>query len=411
MALITETNQQYYQGAQGFRGNGTTGPFTTTFDTSLVFTDVDSWNPTNVNYALNNFKIYTSTTGFPGSWSEYILQYNIVNNTITFNVAPVNNLFIVVQLKILDGGQYANIEAEQAIGDTVEENYGTYQYIKLSDVVDNYMVGYVGDGKIIQTAKKSDVVFFAKRSLQEFSYDTLKSIKSQELTIPESLSLVIPQDYVNYVALSWIDSHGVKRPLYPNNNLTINPYAKLLQDSKGIPTQDNFGEDLEGTSLTVERWRTSNADRLLNGQALSQLDNLAYDVYGDDFGSGPWNWGRLYGLDPQYSNVNGWFGINEREGKFTFSSNLRDRLIVLEYISDGLAYDLDTRVPKMAEEAMYMSISYNLLANRSGVSEGMIARFKKDRRAALRNAKIRLSNIKLEEIVQVMRGQSKWIKS
>jgi len=411
MALITETNQQYYQGAQGFRGNGTTGPFTTTFDTSLVFTDVDSWNPNNVNYALNNFKIYTSTTGFPGSWTEYILQYNIVNNTITFNVAPVNNLFIVVQLKILDGGQYATTIPEEAIGDTVEENYGTYQYIKLNDVVDNYMVGYVGDGKIIQTAKKSDVVFFAKRSLQEFSYDTLKSIKSQELTIPESLSLVIPQDYVNYVALSWIDSHGVKRPLYPNNNLTINPYSKLLQDEQGIPTQDNFGEDLEGTSLTVERWRTSNADRLLNGQALSQLDNLAYDVYGDDFGSGPWNWGRLYGLDPQYSNVNGWFGINERDGKFTFSSNLRDRLIVLEYISDGLAYDLDTRVPKMAEEAMYMSISYNLLANRSGVSEGMIARFKKDRRAALRNAKIRLSNIKLEEIVQVMRGQSKWIKS
>ena len=411
MALITETNQQYYQGAQGFRGNGTTGPFTTTFDTSLVFTDANSWNPNNVNYALNNFKIYTSTTGFPGSWTEYILQYNVVNNTVTFNVAPVNNLFIVVQLKILDGGQYATTIQEEAVGDTVEENYGTYQYIKLKDVVDNYMVGYVGDGKIIQTAKKSDVVFFAKRSLQEFSYDTLKSIKSQELTIPESLSLVIPQDYVNYVALSWIDSHGVKRPLYPNNNLTINPYANLLQDEQGIPTQDDFGEDLEGTSLTVERWRTSNADRLLNGQALSQLDNLAYDVYGDDFGSGPWNWGRLYGLDPQYSNVNGWFGINEREGKFTFSSNLRDRLIVLEYISDGLAYDLDTRVPKMAEEAMYMSISYNLLANRSGVSEGMIARFKKDRRAALRNAKIRLSNIKLEEIVQVMRGQSKWIKS
>ena len=85
-------------------------------------------------------------------------------------------------------------------------------------------------------------------------------------------------------------------------------------------------------------------------------------------------------------------------------------MIVLEYISDGLAYDLDTRVPKMAEEAMYLSISYNLLANRANVSEGMIARFKKDKRAALRNAKIRLSNIKLEEIVQVMRGQSKWIK-
>ena len=412
MGLITETNQQYYQGSQGFRGTGNALTITTTFNTDLVFTDANSWNPTNENYALNNFKIYTSATGFPGSWSEYLLQYSVANNQITFNTAPfpANNLYIVVQLKILDGGKYASTLTEEATGDAVENNYGGYQYIKLNDIIDNYMVGYVGDGKIIQNAKKSDVLFFAKRSLQEFSYDTLKSIKSQELTIPENLSLVMPQDYVNYVNLSWIDSFGVKRPLYPNNNITTNPYQKLLQDNQGIPTQDNFGSDLEGTSITVERWQETNANRLLNNQALNELDNLAYDVYNNDFGSGPWNWGRLYGLDPQYSNVNGWFGINERDGKFTFSSNLVNKLIVLEYISDGLAYDLDTRVPKMAEEAMYMSISYNLLANRSGTPEGMVARFKKDRRAALRNAKIRLSNIKLDEIVQVMRGQSKWIK-
>ncbi len=85
---------------------------------------------------------------------------------------------------------------------------------------------------------------------------------------------------------------------------------------------------------------------------------MAYGLYAEGFyGSGPWNWGRLYGLDPQTSQVNGWFGIDERDGMFTFSSNLRDQLIVLEYISDGLAYDLDTRVPKLADEAMYMSIS------------------------------------------------------
>ena len=104
-------------------------------------------------------------------------------------------------------------------------------------------------------------------------------------------------------------------------------------------------------------------------------------------GGGNWNAGRLYGLDPQYSNSNGWFGINEREGKFTFSSNLVNKLIVVEYISDGLAYDLDTRVPKMAEEAMYLSISYGLLANRANIADNIIQRFKKDKRAALRNAK------------------------
>ena len=64
----------------------------------------------------------------------------------------------------------------------------------------------------------------------------------------------------------------------------------------------------------------------------------------------------------------------------------------------------------MAEDAMYKSISYNLIANRAGQQEYVVQRFKKEKSASLRNAKIRLSNIKLDEIVQVMRGKSKWIK-
>ena len=409
MSQITETNAQYYQGSQGFRGdagNTANQTFATTFNTDLVFGNYD---PTNENYAKNNFKVYTSATGLPGTFTEYTAAYTVVNNIITITGNPGANVFIVVQLKILDGGKYGTTAVEKAYGEAVEDNYGGYQYLKLNDIVNNYMVGYVGDGKLIQTCKKSDVVFFAKRSLQEFSYDTLKSIRSQELTIPSSLSLIIPQDYVNYVNLSWIDELGVKRPIYPANNLTIDPYSSLLQDGTGVPTQDNFGEDLEGTSITESRWKSNNT-RLLNSSWYSDFEYFGFanqDLYSLN---GPWNWGRLYGLDPQRSQVNGWFGINEREGKFSFSSNLAGRLIVFEYISDGLAYDLDTKVPKMAEEAMYKSISYNILSTRANVSEGVVQRYKKDRYAALRNAKIRLSNIKLEEITQVMRGKSKWIK-
>ena len=86
------------------------------------------------------------------------------------------------------------------------------------------------------------------------------------------------------------------------------------------------------------------------------------------------------------------------------------RLIVIEYISDGLAYDLDTKVPKLAEEAMYAHIIHAILALRINQPEYVISRFKQEKSAKLRNAKIRLSNIKLEEITQVLRGQSKWIK-
>ena len=407
MSLVTETNQQYYQGAQGFRGTGVAPfdnqTFQTTFDTDLVF---GSYDPNNINYTLNNFKIYTSTTGLPGSWSEYILEYTVSNNTITIINALSADIFFVVQLKKLDGGNYASTPAEEAIGDTVEDNYGGYQYITLNDAIDNFMVGYVGDGKLIQTAKKSDVLFFAKRTLQEFSYDTLKSIHSQELTIPASLNIVLPQDYVNYVNVSWIDTYGVKRPIFPTNNLTTIPYNTPIQDNKGVPTQDNFGENIEGTSITKERFDSMNTDILNND---FDLDDWAYfsNAYGYN---GNWNMGQFYGSDPQYSNVNGYFTIDEREGKMSFSSDLADKLIVLEYVSDGLAYDKDTKVPKLAEEALYASILHYIVSTRANQPEYLVQRLRKDKSSKLRNAKIRLSNIKLTEIVQVMRGKSKWLK-
>ena len=407
MSSITETNQQYYQGAQGFLADATTTSFITTFTTDLAF---GSYDPTEVNYALNNFKFYSSPSGLPGTFDEFTSTYVVLNNTITLGTAgapvlPIPGYYYVVQLKSLDGGNYGDGDA---FGTTVENNYGSYEYIKLSDAIDNFMVGYVGDGKLIQSAKKSDVLFFAKRSLQEFSYDTLKSVHSQELNIPASLSVILPQDYVNYVRVSFIDQLGVKRIIYPANNLTISPYETPIQDQVGVPTQDNFGENIEGTSLTEERWKRAN-DNLLNGQFANNIDQ-AFDFQNAYGFEGSWNWGRQYGLDPQLAQSNGWFNMNEREGKMSFSSNLAGKLIVLEYISDGLGYDKDTKVPKLAEDALYASILHSIISTRSGQQEYLVQRLQKDRRAKLRNAKIRLSNIKLDEIVQVMRGKSKWIK-
>ena len=408
MSLITETNQQYYQGAQGFRGDGVKLSFETTFDTDLI---LGSFDPNNINYALNNFKLYTSDTGLPGDYVEYTTLFTVVNNAITFEAGsePAIGLYIVVQLKMLDGGKYGATDAEKAYGQVVEDNYGSYAYITLNDAIDNFMVGYVGDGKLIQTAKKSDILFFAKRGLQEFSYDTLKSIKSAELTIPVSLTLALPQDYVNYVKCSWVDQLGVLHPIYPTNNLTTSPYYTQIQDSKGIPTQDNFGSDIEGTSITQERWHINNRGNSLNSD-LSGISDFSLNWNQN----GEWinyqNFGQLYGVDPQYANMNGYFNLNEREGKMSFSSHLVNRLIVLEYISDGLAYDTDTRIPKMAEEALYAHILHAVISTRANQPEYVVQRLRRERSAKLRNTKIRLSNIKTDEITQVMRGKSKWIK-
>jgi len=276
-------------------------------------------------------------------------------------------------------------------------NYGSYIYISLDDIINNFIVAYIGAGKLIPSAKRTDVMFHAKRGLQEFSYDTLKVIKSQELTIPPSLSIIIPQDYVNYVKCSWVDGAGAKHIIYPTR-VTSNPTELPIQDDTGEPTQDQTGANLlSQQSLTEERWKNR---------------SLTTDFQPDDYRY-PFNEGLIgqrYGLQPEEAQVNGMFTINERTGTFSFSSDLAGKLIILEYISDGLAFDLDMKLPKMAEQAMYMHIAYSILSGRAGVPEYVVNRFKRDRSSALRNAKIRLSNIKIEEIAQVFRNKSKWIK-
>jgi len=276
-------------------------------------------------------------------------------------------------------------------------NYGSYIYISLDDIINNFIVAYVGAGKLIPSAKRTDIMFHAKRGLQEFSYDTLKVIKSQELTIPPSLSIIIPQDYVNYVKLSWIDDAGAKHIIYPTR-VTSNPNELPIQDDTGEPTQDQLGANLlSQQSLTEEKWK--------NRSLTTDLQPDDYRIPKRDF-----LLGQRYGLQPEEAQVNGMFTINERTGTFSFSSDLAGKLIILEYISDNLAYDADMKVPKMAEQAMYMHIAYSILSGRSGIPEYIINRFKKDRSSALRTAKIRLSNIKIEEIAQVLRNKSKWIK-
>ena len=122
------------------------------------------------------------------------------------------------------------------------------------------------------------------------------------------------------------------------------------------------------------------------------------------------NTGERYGIDPQYAQGNGSFFIDCIRGNVHFSSNLSGKTITLKYISDGHGTPDEAIVPKLAEEAMYKWIAYGCLSARADSPEYLVARFKKEKFAETRKAKIRLSNIKIEEISQVFRGKSKWIK-
>tara|TARA_R110000796_G_scaffold9656_2_gene32956 strand:+ start:743 stop:2194 length:1452 start_codon:yes stop_codon:yes gene_type:complete len=475
--LITETNRQYYAGAQQLTvlATAVNQTFTSTFDTNLVVGSGNYADPGSLGYNVNNFKIYTSPTA--QVWTELTPTstdfdatsngaspvvdpnvgpqiVNIVANTavlggnifslvnkstglvygiitlinaastqLTLNQAlpvggiPNNTVLsirritvwqmltpnIITILQSLTASTYVKIELTEA---AKEDNFGSYEYTRLTDVIDNFLIAYVGAGKIIPSVKRSDVIFHAKRGLQEFSYDTLKSIKSSELTIPPSLSLTIPQDYVNYVRLSYIDNLGVLHIIYPTNNLNQSPYYTFAQDDLGNPIQDSSDSNTEVTSQINATWKGTDP-RQISGAFTNNLNN-ANAVFDQSVYSG--QLGQRYGMDPQTSQSNGWFKIDERKGTFSFTSNLANKLILLQYISDGNAYDLNARIPKLAEDALYSHIAHAILATSANTQEYLVQRFKRERSAKLRNAKIRLSNLKLDQIIQVMRGKSKWLK-
>ena len=78
--LITETNRQYYAGAQQFyiTSAGVGQTFTSTFDTNLVF---DNSDPASNGYNLNNFKIFTSPDA--NVWAELTPTSPTVSTTGT----------------------------------------------------------------------------------------------------------------------------------------------------------------------------------------------------------------------------------------------------------------------------------------------------------------------------------------
>ena len=288
---------------------------------------------------------------------------------------------------LLDGQTQAQYQAA---------TLGAYQFVSLENIIDQFIIAYVGEDKIIPKIKRNIVSFHAQRALQELSFDTFKSTKAQEIEIPANLQMILPQDYVNYVKLTWKDNAGIEHLLYPASK-TSNPKA-IKQNTDGTYNLTNNELDFETESDTWKAYKS-----------LAPSENINND-YDDNDTSFDVNVGQRYGLDPQHAQVNGSYYIDNLEGKIHFSSNINGKTVTLKYISDSLGTDAEMQVHKFAEEAMYKCIAYAILCTRSNVQEYIVRRFGKQKFASVRTAKLRLSNLKIEELTQILRGKSKQIK-
>ncbi len=287
-------------------------------------------------------------------------------------------------------------------------NWGSYQYVSLYDIVNNYMTMYEGNGELVNNQSRYKVLFHAKRAIQELNYDAFKEIKILQLTVCDDLRFVLPSDYVNWVRVSmW--RNGLLFPL--TENIQTNWSSAYLQDNNCKILFDQDGYALSPQNSPIDLARLENRKRSIYLNQGSPFHGLeGYNINGYwcfDYGIG-----AAYGLNTETANQNPTFVIDKKGGVINFSSGMADESVVLEYVSDDMENGDDTQVSvnKLFEEYVYAYITFAILNSKFGVQEYVVLRARKRKSALLRNAKIRISNIHPGRLLMNLRGRDKWIK-
>jgi hypothetical protein len=287
-------------------------------------------------------------------------------------------------------------------------NWGSYQYISLQDVVNNFLLMYSGNHSLVNNEERYKILFHAKRAIQELNYDAFKEIKVLQLTVPDNLKFIFPSDYVNWVRIS-LYKDGWLRPLSENiQTLSSNAY---LQDNTGRILFDQDGNALSPQFSQIDFDNITKIKKSIYLNGASQFDgNEGYNYDGMWYFEG--TIGAAFGLNTETANFNPTFNIDRKAGVINFDSPMAGQSCIVEYVSDGMEQGDNSliTVNKLFEAYLYAAIEYEILSSKLGVQEYIIARSRKKRKALLSNAKIRISNIHPGRLLMNMRGMDKQIK-
>ncbi len=289
-----------------------------------------------------------------------------------------------------------------------DANWGSYQYVSLQDIVNNFLLMYSGNHSLVNNEERYKVLFHAKRAIQELNYDAFKEIKVLELTVPDMLRYILPSDYVNWVRVS-LYKDGWLRPL--SENIQTLSSKAYLQDNTGRILFDQDGNALSPQYSNIDFDRLTKTKKSIYLNQGNQFNGeLGWNYDGMWYFEG--NIGTAYGLNTETANFNPTFNIDRKAGVINFDSSMSGQSCILEYVSDGMEGGDNSliTVNKLFEAYIYAAIEYEILSSKLGVQEYIVARARKKRRALLSNAKIRISNIHPGRLLMNLRGLDKQIK-
>lgn len=269
--------------------------------------------------------------------------------------------------------------------------FGNEQYVKLEDVINTYLASRTSDDRTL-TVPRHIVLIQARRGLRELYYDVVQDIRRYEMEISPSLTVVLPPDFVNYVRISWVDNNGHLHPMAVDKSMNIaNSY---LQDNLYRFLYDDSGCILEGSGVREKKSFNNN----INDDECIYEQRFAPNV------------------DMSAKFTNGNFRVNRENGVIEFGSVVEGKNIVIEYISDGLFTgcegrpEADIRIHKFAENALMDFIYWKLIERSANTPANEKMRARKEFFNSRRIAKRRINTVRREELLQIFKGSTQWIK-
>lgn len=259
-----------------------------------------------------------------------------------------------------------------------EDLYGGYQYVSLKTILDGLLLEVESDeDHYLKNINRSLLIRYAKDALREVNKQAANDNKGFSITVPTSLTWPLPQDFIKFIRISvnLLDKQTRSYRLYKLDvNRDMNMTPDYLQGEQGELLFDEDGNILEADGINVigtpyKRYKfCQNVDSF----KLSQWGEFNYDR-------------RI----------------------ISFSSDLSDKEVVIEYVSDGLQADLsesEITVHKYLRKTIEDYIYYLGIRRKRTVSQGEKESARRTYRTTLHEAKMAMSDFDFRQIAKAVRG-------
>lgn len=271
-----------------------------------------------------------------------------------------------------------------------ESNYGNYQYIPISQVIDSIELEADADNdSLLKGIPRYLFVKYALDGIREMNKGGIGDELWRELEIDSSLQFILPVDFVDYLKVFVV---GDDKKLYLlDYNSSMNIAQTYLQDDEFNILFDDEGFPLEADGENIYNEGFSN-----------------YSYAGDGCSTGRVN------LDTSKISKHGDFMVDKKRGVIAFSSNLDGKNIVLKYLSDGLQQQNingeQITIHKHLKATIEDYIYFRAIDRRRNVSSREKLKAYNRYRATKHKATILLADITYQKINKAMRSVFKPLK-